>query len=453
MFPIRELVELIIQTLPMYVRRPELAMVVGVVIFLVYRQYARVALMEERLLGRPKASPARRTVEAMAYGLVGGLIGTALFIFLGLSLSDMGIWYLWPVALLLLLLHPRFICFAYAGGIVSLVHLATGFPSGVHVPGIMALVAILHLVESILIWWHGHRGATPVYVRRGVGQVVGGFTLQKFWPLPFVAMMTAVVPEQWAGQEELLSMPDWWPLIASPITVPDGFQLVYFLFPVVAALGYGDIAIVHTPRQKARRSALTLSVYSVVLMGLAVLSHHVPPVAWLAALFSPLGHEGVIWWGRRMEERGTPLYASVSHPTVLDVLPGSEADRLGLRPGDRFVHVNGRPVTSKAAVYAALLDGYGPRYPGWGGGGVWRPGVGAPTALEWQVGGRPMVEAIVERDGEAPRRIRWDGRTPLPEGVVLVPESYESPSVDLQDRSRYARIVGRIRRWIGSGAK
>jgi len=102
-------------------------------------------------------------------------------------------------------------------------------------------------------------------------------------------------------------------------------------------LGYGDIALTRSPGQKARRSALALVLYSGALMGLAVLADRVPLWAWPAALFSPLAHEGVIAWGRGSEERGAPRYVAGDRPEVLDVLPGSPADRLGLRPGDRIV--------------------------------------------------------------------------------------------------------------------
>src|SRR5690606_41661119 len=95
---------------------------------------------------------------------------------------DAGVGYARLVAIALMMVHPRFICSAYAGGILSVTHLLFGWP-GLSVPAIMALVAVLHLVESLLILLHGPTGATPVYVRRPDGRVVGGFTMQKFWPI------------------------------------------------------------------------------------------------------------------------------------------------------------------------------------------------------------------------------------------------------------------------------
>ena len=45
-------------------------------------------------------------------------------------------------------------------------------------------------------------------------------------------------------------MPDWWPLI-KPGHHMDPDQLTYVLFPVIAALGYGDLAATTRPQEKA----------------------------------------------------------------------------------------------------------------------------------------------------------------------------------------------------------
>src|SRR5690606_1766560 len=162
---------------------------------------------------------------------------------------DAGVGYARLVAIALMMVHPRFICFAYAGGILSVTHLLFGWP-GLSVPAIMALVAVLHLVESLLILLHGPTGATPVYVRRPGGGVVGVLPVRKCWPVPFIAPVAFMI-----GREMLadltLPMPGWWPLIKRQAP-PPGMTYVYVLFPVVAALGYGDIAITRDPRTKAR---------------------------------------------------------------------------------------------------------------------------------------------------------------------------------------------------------
>jgi len=78
-------------------------------------------------------------------------------------------------------------------------------------------------------------------------------------------------------------------------------------------------------------------------------------MALVAALFSPLGHEAVIHLGKKMEFTQRPLYSP--HPEglrVLDVIPGTQAWRGGIRSGDVLVAVNGIPVHNRAQFEYAL---------------------------------------------------------------------------------------------------
>ena len=170
MFPWREIGRLIIESFPLYIQQSERLLIVSVVLLLVFMQYRRMAGIEQRVFGVPLSDPLRNTLAALGAGFLGGLLATFLFVFLGISLMDAGIGYLWLLAIALMMVHPRFICFAYAGGILSVTHLLFGWP-GLSVPAIMALVAVLHLVESLLILLHGH--GRDAGVRAG-GPTAGG---------------------------------------------------------------------------------------------------------------------------------------------------------------------------------------------------------------------------------------------------------------------------------------
>ncbi|MGB9905420.1 MAG: PDZ domain-containing protein, partial [Desulfotomaculales bacterium] len=133
-----------------------------IVVFFVAFQYRRMAAVREGMTGLKEGRVWLDTFLAVIYGVVGGFAGSLLIVLAGLTLSGAGLLYLWPVAILLLLIEPRFLCFAYAGGLLAVTHLLFGFPS-LNVAQILALVAILHMVESILILVSGHLGAVPGY--------------------------------------------------------------------------------------------------------------------------------------------------------------------------------------------------------------------------------------------------------------------------------------------------
>ena len=253
------------------------------VIILVTMQYRRMAKTEVQLLGRPKYSFWRQTGYSMFFGLTGGFIASILLVLFGISLMEIGIIYVWPLAILLLLVHPRYLCFAYAGGVVGAFSatvqllgnfwpaLMTGPLAGIaaiHIPGLLALIGILHLTESFLIAVSGHLFASPLFLKTENG-VVGGFSLQKFWPLPLVGLIATVVPEVTAQTATAVQMPDWWPLFASTTTPAAGQTLMYVLLPIVAGLGYGDLAVSSTPQKKSKSSARNLAAYSLILIGAA----------------------------------------------------------------------------------------------------------------------------------------------------------------------------------------
>lgn len=432
-FPWRELVRLVGQSIPAFLRQTELLVVIVVVLLLVHMQYKRMADMERRLYGVPLGDPVRDTAVGLLYGIGGGLLATFLFVVLGISLVDVGIGYLWLLAIVLMTIHPRFLCFSYAGGLLSVSHLLFGWPV-LNVSAVMGLVAVLHLVESVLIWIHGARGTTPVYVRRSDGRVVGGFALQKFWPMPFIALIAFAFGQSELG-ETTLAMPDWWPLIKPQAPVSPGHAYVYVLFPVIAALGYGDIAVTRTPRQKARRTAGHLLVYSVVLMALALAGAAAGGWQWLAALFAVAGHEAVIHIGRRAEEKGDPVYDAKEGAVVLGVVPGTPAADMGLQTGDIIRSLNGFAIRSGEDLREVLT----------------------PWAVDITVEvERREPERTGRSDGHrsaAPQSRRvtlhYPGKVP-PFGVILAPDPDGPWFMNLADGGRYGVMLRNMGRKVAA---
>ena len=412
--PLFDLVGLVLEAYLQYLRRLDLLAVAGVALLLVYAQYRRNAALEARLFGSVRYGPLRRLGRAAAAGLAGGLLATGLFVALGIPLNDVGVWLLWLVALALMLIHPRFLCFAYGAGLLSLAHLAFGLP-GFDVAAAMALVAVLHLVEAVLIYWTGADGAMPVYAADGRGGVVGGFTMQRFWPLPFVALLGAFVPPEIAQSAGGVHMPDWWPIFEPEWAGRGAGEYVFALFPVVAALGYGDLALASPPGVKAKRTARSLLGYSLGLLALAVLARVHAAFAFAAALYSPLAHEWVIFRARRAERDG-PFCFSGADTMVLDVHPGSPAARAGVRSGDVILAVGGFPVRTREDVYGAMQLSAGST---------------SGTVVE--------VENAFDKQR---RRLVCRGRPPW--GIMLVPRAGDLPHMQLETKSRWRQVFAHI---------
>ena len=378
------------------------------VVGLVALHYRHMALERDSLFGVVARRAWPDLLTAVAYGIIGGLAGTMLIITVGLSLDGSSLLYLWPIAVLLMLINPRFLCFAYAGGILALSNLIFGFPS-LNIVQILALVAVLHMVESVLILVSGHLGAVPAYFRIPGGRVVGGFNLQKLWPIPIAVLSVA------GNSISFSSMPGWWPLLRTSFSGGPEY-LACGLIPVVACLGYGDLAISRSPNQKSRLSALYLGIYSIILLFLSYLSQDMRTAAFIAALFSPLGHELVIFLGRRLELKGKPLYVPTERGLrVLDVLVDTPVWRAGVRSGDVILSINGREISSEMPPDQFLTE---ERY----------------CEVEFLHG----QDQVYKRGTAAVR----DGQEVL--GFISVPDSFENRYVDLGVKRTFGQFLKKL---------
>ena len=220
--------------------------------------------MEKQIIGVNKESTFLRVLKSSAIGIIGGLIGSVIIMLLGITISAGDFWYIVVLAVLLMLIHPRFICFSYAGGIIAILNLTVGYPK-VNVPSIMAIVAVLHMIESFLILVDGDTTKIPIFIERN-NRIVGGFNMLKFWPIPFIVLIAQTQTITSGG----LTLTDWWPIIDISDALPLGKKLVFFMAGVIAALGYGDIAVTEHPKKKARNSAKNLFIYSCILLVLSI---------------------------------------------------------------------------------------------------------------------------------------------------------------------------------------
>ena len=279
---------------------PSFLFIYGLLILLVISQYRRLQNMSEPLLQGRRKMYLNSALVSAGLGLLGGILGSILLVFLGVDLAGIAIVQLWLVAIFLMLINPRFLCFSYAAGVISISYLLFGYPN-VNIPQLMGLVAVLHLVESVLIRLNGPLSPFPVYIKKQ-DQVRGGFNLQLFWPIPLVALLGVTAGDPSIG----IATPHWWPLLQnySHFAVNQDYALI----PVLAILGYGEISTAQTPLQATRRSSGQLFMFSLTLLTLAVLASRYAFFLPLAALFSPLGHEVVVWLGLRLENQARSLY-------------------------------------------------------------------------------------------------------------------------------------------------
>lgn len=350
MFPWQEVIRLSVSGAAAAFFEPVFWMLVALIAY----QYWQLQKSQKRMFGVCTFSLTQQVVLASMLGGVGGIVATFLLTLAGVNVEQLGLSYIWPVAILLMMIHMRFLCFAYAGGLVALAGAVLGWPV-VEVPQVLMLVGILHITESLLIAMSGSYGCMPILLRHRNGQVTGAFTLQNFWPLPLLLMAAVATPESSIPQG-VLNMPDWWPLVPVREMLPEGHTWMYALLPVVAALGYTDMAVASSPQKRRFLSALHLGIYSILLLILAFLSVRYTWLQAIAAFVSFVGHELVIQVDSRQELEAPPRFVPTAEGLmVLDTVVDTPARKAGIQPGDSILEINNRPIATREQLAEALF--------------------------------------------------------------------------------------------------
>ncbi|MCF6463842.1 hypothetical protein [Clostridium sp. Cult1] len=317
MHPLLQIIYYSIYNILSILKSPFFWIVVGII----YLQYRKIGEMEKGILGQYRKSPVYNVLISSLFGLIGGILGSIIFIYFDISINPRDFYYILPLALLLSIFHPRFMCFSYAGGIISFMNLIFRWPS-INVSQIMFVIGVLHLVESFLILWDGRRNRVPVFMEKQ-DEIIGGFTMNRFWPVPFTIFVNNI---------------DIYPIT------------------IMAILGYGDFALSNFPERKSKETASLLFLFSIILLILAGLSIKYHVFKYIASIFAPLAHEIIILVGRRKEERGGYIFTSTEHGLrVLDTLPNSIGEKMALNPGDVILSLNDHRIYSKKDIEDILL--------------------------------------------------------------------------------------------------
>jgi hypothetical protein len=285
---------------------------------------------------------------------------------IGITLYEFsGFMFIIITSLILMIVNTRYLCLSYSGGIWSLVVLIIsdlvdkGFISEGNivygfiynnlkfdVTALMAIIAVLHLIEALLMRMDGYRGALPVFVK-GNGKVLGAFILQRFWIIPAIIFA--------AGSSGILPFTTWWPIIEPPIGGNIIKNIMFMAVPFIAMLGYGDIVISTDVRDKVKRSSNGLFIFSIILLGLSILSSEYYIFKYIAAIFAPLAHEAFIYIEINRELRGKPKWEFREDGiVVLDTIPNTPSESMGIRSGEIIVNINNIRVKSMEDAGNAL---------------------------------------------------------------------------------------------------
>lgn len=330
---------------------------IGIVFVLL--QYRKQIALERQLFMTRLHSLLDTAWRTVLWGIVAGMAASFVMAFVGATVPPGVLIWLWVLSAMLAVVRVRFICLAYSVGLLGLFHIIVkSFPAltdirivgsaleplrELPISSLLALVGVLHLLESFFVAKQGADLAMPVFVESKRGKVIGGYQLQQYWPVPLLLL----VPVQ-AGTSAV-------PLPWTPLFGGDVWSMGWTFAALPVMLGFAELTTTRLPRVKAKRSAKLLFVYALAVLALAACAEWVPGFAIVGSLAVIGLHEGLFLWSRRDETVNSPYFVHNDHGLkILGVLPGGPADEMGLMTGEIIHKANGIKVRTKEELHEAL---------------------------------------------------------------------------------------------------
>lgn len=303
------------------------------IVLFVYLQYRRMHTVERAAFGVKITLPWRQWFMSVITGFVASIVISAILSLFHQTISTSTVLWVWGLTLLFAIFDMRLTCISYSTALLGVLQplALLAIDHGIKLPFFMQVLAstqllmlllvtgLAHVMEGILIRFFGHRGASPLFVESRRGHIVGGFVMQKFWPLPVLM--------SWGG-------------VVAP-------------FPIL--VGFSDFTLGQVPKRVVERTWWIVFLYGLLTLLLYIGTLYQPNLAFVVAVFIGLLHEVMYRSVRTREANATPIFVRPNRGVrVLATLPYSPAEKLGLTAGDTIMKVGGMAVNSPYDIHFAI---------------------------------------------------------------------------------------------------
>lgn len=288
--------------------------------------------------------PTWSLIESIIQGIIVGIAGSLIIIILGLPINfSVYIIYLLPISMVLSLIKVRYLCISYSAAIIGVLALIFNgqilfnlkMPNiDVNISGLMALVGILHLMESILIFLVGADNCIPIICKKD-GKIIQGHVLQKYWPVPLAILFIT------AGNAtgSVIQMPNWWPLLKPSVNTIN--SIFFGLMPLIGVLGYSSVTFSEQPEKRARKTGIMLFLYSLLIIFISIISKDNWLLNLIGLFLMAFLHEAIMVFEQYYEREYEPIYTLPDKGIrIMHVIEGGVAMRVGLKKGYIIKKIN-----------------------------------------------------------------------------------------------------------------
>ncbi|MCD7035958.1 PDZ domain-containing protein [Metabacillus sp. GX 13764] len=289
---------------------------------------------------------------AFSKGLLAGLLLSVITIGLGLLLPNGSIMLLALVtAVIGLTFQLRFLSAAYTVGLTFFAAVLLNSLGGgtaqqyftglnhLYLPALVILLSLLLIAEGYLILRSGFVKTSPNIVSSSRGLPIGNHLADKTWMLPvFLLIPGDVISANFS----------WWPVFDLA-----GQSFTFLLVPFF--IGFHQRVQGSLPRESIQVTGKRVMWLGALILVISLTSIWWIPISYLAAVLAIAGREAISI-RQRMNDNAASFYFSKRDKglVILGILPGSPADKMGLKVGEMVMKANGISVKTPDEFYAAL---------------------------------------------------------------------------------------------------
>lgn len=281
-----------------------------------YKKNKKITEKQSMIVGGSVESVFELTLSQFVFGIFGGIIGSIILNIFGIVFDEnCRIEILFLISLIFMFIKPRFICFSYSAAFLGAIGIllkigAMIFPDfnyadilKMDILSMMIFVGAMHVVEGILVFFDGHRGAVPVSIEKDK-RILKGYSMRRYWPVPMaiIIMGSIINNNELYSSMQLYDVPGYWNIIKSQDEIEKLRIASLFIFSFYAVTGYSTSTYTMTKKEKAHLSGVYIFFYGIILIIAAQISRIGIAGEILVVIFAPTAHEFMLNIQRKREQ-------------------------------------------------------------------------------------------------------------------------------------------------------
>lgn len=330
-----------------------LLILMGIILFF---NNKKLTIIQKMVIGDSINSALELTLSQIVLGIVAGAITSLILNYLGVVFNkNVGIVILILFSISLVFSKNRFLGISYTASILGAASLIFSKIIEVNIGSLFTFVGVINIVNGILVIIDGDKGSIPVFSSKD-GTIRGGYLFGRCWPLSIVFFMTYqnIITNNLAQN---INMPNWWPILRNISNLNPIENMTLVLFPMVCIVGYSSVTFRMTKKEKVASSGIIMMLNGIFTIAIAQLNFLGSLGEIIIILIVPIINEILYQADIRREDRETPIFVSDEKGiSVLDVIPNSIADNIGINPGDKIISIEDKKVISDKEVYSLLKN-------------------------------------------------------------------------------------------------